>query len=87
MTILATHKTLPDTQTQGHPALVISVTPTDNLTSSNVQLALEVLAAQANNNFESSIRIENLATDDILKYSGTYWVNRPKEELTDGGNF
>lgn len=33
------------------------------------------------------IVIGGLATDDILKYDGSAWSNRPQTVLTDGGNF
>lgn len=33
------------------------------------------------------IVIDGLATDDILKYDGAAWSNRPQTVLTDGGNF
>ena len=29
----------------------------------------------------------NLAPEDVLKFSGEAWVNEPKVFLSDGGNF
>lgn len=41
MAILPTHKTLPDVNSQGHPANVISIITVSGLSSSNVQSAIE----------------------------------------------
>ena len=35
----------------------------------------------------SSVSISNLASGDILLYSGSAWNNIPQENLTDAGNF
>lgn len=35
----------------------------------------------------SSVSILNLASGDILLYSGSDWINTPQENLTDAGNF
>lgn len=46
MPLLPTHKTLPDTATQGHPASAISVTPVGNVIATDVQTAIQELDSQ-----------------------------------------
>lgn len=33
------------------------------------------------------VNIEDVASGDVLAFSGSSWINKPQEQLTDGGNF
>jgi hypothetical protein len=33
------------------------------------------------------VTIETVTSGDVLRYTGTEWVNYPEENLVDGGNF
>jgi hypothetical protein len=34
-----------------------------------------------------SIVVSGIAANDLLAFNGTNWINRPQEQLTEGGNF
>lgn len=33
------------------------------------------------------VQVQQLAMSDMLEFNGTVWVNVPKPDITDGGNF
>jgi hypothetical protein len=35
----------------------------------------------------TDVTITSVATNDVIKFNGTNWINSPEKEITDGGNF
>lgn len=73
-----------------------NITCTWNSTSSDSRYPSEKLVKDSIDSINTSIGSEgwtnhvtesNLKSGDILIHNGTKFINRPKEDLTDGGNF
>lgn len=47
----------------------------------------ENIASQSSLNGMIDVTIAEANTGDVLRYSGTEWVNYPEKDIVDGGNF